>query len=245
MKRTYAPYLASNYIRRMRLAIYSAENIGHYGLSLTHYCHFTSPIRRYVDLIVHRILFGESDDLEYLQRVANQCSDQERISAKAESSVVTLKKLRLLQSMHTQDPYKEYPAIITRVKNFGIYFEIIDLLLEGFLHISELGDDYFVYEEEHMHLRGTRRGGRYAPGNRVTVMLRRVDFISQETEWYLVANESPKALHSTKKSSKKRSRKADGKHLLSQRGSKRAGKQGPEKKAERKTDKKKRAGKSE
>ena len=65
---TYANYLASCYIRRMRLAAYSAENIGHYGLSLTHYCHFTSPIRRYVDLVVHRILFGESDDFEYLQK---------------------------------------------------------------------------------------------------------------------------------------------------------------------------------
>ena len=57
----YSNYLASNYIRRMRLAAYSAENIGHYGLSLSHYCHFTSPIRRYVDLVVHRVLFNESE----------------------------------------------------------------------------------------------------------------------------------------------------------------------------------------
>ena len=94
-KTTYVNYLASSYIRRMRLAMYSPENIGHYGLSLTHYCHFTSPIRRYVDLVVHRILFGETDDFTYLQEVAQKCSDQERISAKAESSVVFFKKTPL------------------------------------------------------------------------------------------------------------------------------------------------------
>lgn len=187
-KTDYANYLASCYIRRMRLAAYSAENIGHYGLSLSHYCHFTSPIRRYVDLVVHRILFGESDDFEYLSQVAQHCSEQERISAKAESSVVILKKLRLLSSMHAQDPYKEYQAIITRVKNFGIYFEIIDLLLEGFIHISELEEDYFVFEEERMRLRGTRGGSIYSPGNHLTVMLKDINFISQETNWYVVSN---------------------------------------------------------
>ena len=188
-KTPYGNCLASSYIRRMRLAAYSAENIGHYGLSLTHYCHFTSPIRRYVDLVVHRILFGESDELESLSQIAAQCSDQERISAKAEGSVVLMKKLRLLNKMHMEDPYREYEAIVTRVKNFGIYFEIIALMVEGFLHISELGEDYFVYEEEKMRLRGTRRGGIYAPGDTLTVMLKEVDFVFQETKWYAVSNQ--------------------------------------------------------
>jgi ribonuclease R len=210
----YSNYLASSYIRRMRLAAYSAENIGHYGLSLTHYCHFTSPIRRYVDLVVHRILFGESDDLEYLQQVANMCSEQERISAKAESSVVLLKKLRLLHQMHTQNPYREYEAIITRVKNFGVYFEILDLLLEGFIHISELGEDYFVFEEEKMRLRGTRRGNFYAPGDRLTVMLADVDFVSQETKWYMVSNFHSEMPPIAQKKPKKGQRSSSGKRLL-------------------------------
>lgn len=201
-KTTYANYLASSYIRRMRLALYSAENIGHYGLSLTHYCHFTSPIRRYVDLVVHRILFGESDDLDYLQQVATECSDQERISAKAETHVVILKKLRLLDHMHTQDKYREYEAIITRVKNFGIYFEIIELLLEGFIHISELDEDYFVFEEERMRLRGTRRGSIYGAGDRLTVMLQDVNFVSLETKWYMVSNQHPVLSPEIKKSQK-------------------------------------------
>jgi ribonuclease R len=203
-KTPYANYLASSYIRRMRLAAYSPENIGHYGLSLTHYCHFTSPIRRYVDLVVHRILFGESDDFESLQHIATHCSDQERVSAKAETSVVTLKKLRLLQEMYQKDPYKEYEAIITRVKNFGVYFEIIDLLLEGFIHISDLGEDYFVFEEELMRLRGTRQGSAYAPGNRLTVMLREIDFIAQETKWDVIHNQQSALAPVHPKSSKKK-----------------------------------------
>lgn len=216
----YANYLASSYIRRMRLAAYSAENIGHYGLSLTHYCHFTSPIRRYVDLVVHRILFGESDDFEYLQKVANLCSDQERISAKAEGSVVLLKKLRLLQSIYDKDPFKEYEAIITRVKNFGVYFEVIDFLLEGFIHISELGEDYFIYEEEKMRLRGSRGGSFYAPGDRLTVMLQGVDFVYQETKWYVVSNVHSVQVPSQKKQKNKRPIRESQKRSIANRGQK-------------------------
>lgn len=215
-KTPYANYLASNYIRRMRLAAYSPENIGHYGLSLSHYCHFTSPIRRYVDLVVHRILFGQSDDFDYLQEVANRCSEQERISSKAEMSVLNLKKLRLLRDMYAQDPYREYEAIITKVKNFGVYFEIIDLLLEGFIHISELDEDYFVYEEDRMRLRGTRRGGTYAPGDRLHVVLQDVDFITQETKWYITftqhSEQQPVIIKQTKKPTRKK--KDPGQRLL-------------------------------
>lgn len=233
----YSNYLASSYIRRMRLAAYSAENIGHYGLSLTHYCHFTSPIRRYVDLVVHRILFGESDDFEYLQQVANLCSEQERVSAKAESSVVLLKKLRFLKQMHDQDQYREYEAIITRVKNFGVYFEIIDLLLEGFIHISELEEDYFVFEEEKMRLRGTKRGNFYAPGDRLTVMLKDVDFVFQETKWYTVSNQHSQLAPVGKKQRKKKEAPSSGKKVLKKWSSKKGKKKdtrAPAKKKQRK-----------
>jgi len=181
----FAAHLASNYIRRMRLAIYSAENIGHYGLSLSHYCHFTSPIRRYVDLVIHRILFGETDDFEYLKSVASKCSEQERISAKAESSVVLLKKLRLLKSIEAKTPYQRYPAIVTRVKNFGIYFEVIDFFLEGFVHISELGNDFYIYEESQMRLKGSQTGEIFCPGTQLKVILEKIDFTTQETKWVI------------------------------------------------------------
>lgn len=198
----YSNYLASCYIRKMRLAIYSPENIGHYGLSLTHYCHFTSPIRRYVDLIVHRILFGETDDINYLEHIAEHCSEQERLSAKAENNVVLLKKLRLLRTYQEKEPYREYEAIITRVKNFGIYFEIIDLLLEGFLHVAELEDDYYVFEESRMQLRGRHRGLTYSAGSRITVILKDIDFVSLESKWYAGKQKPLKAVPQTKKTKK-------------------------------------------
>lgn len=185
----YGPYLATSYIRRMRLAAYSTDNIGHYGLGLTHYCHFTSPIRRYVDLVVHRILFGHSDDRTELNRVAQNCSERERISAKAENSVVLLKKMRLLESMHIKEPFRQYEAVVTKVKNFGIYFEVLELMLEGFLHVSELENDYYVFEEDKMRLRGTRHNGYFSAGERVTVMLKSIDLIMSESKWNLVAEE--------------------------------------------------------
>ena len=186
MKTPYGQYLATSYIKRMRLAIYSPENIGHYGLGLTHYCHFTSPIRRYVDLVVHRILFGDSDDREILDMIALQCSEQERVSAKAENNVVSLKKLRLLKSWKEKDPLRQYSAIVTRVKPFGIFFEVLDLMLESFLHVSELDNDYFYYDEANIRLKGRSTGQTYVSGDKILVMLKDVNFINLESQWSLV-----------------------------------------------------------
>ncbi len=182
----YGPYLATSFIRRMRLAVYSPDNIGHYGLALTHYTHFTSPIRRYIDLVVHRILFGDVDNREEMEQIALKCSEQERISSRAEGSVVLLKKLRLLHKMRTEEPNKQYQAVITRVKPFGFFFEVLDLMLEGFLHVSELDNDYFVYDERRMHLRGSRTGITYSTGEQVTIMPKEVDFIYLDSKWYLI-----------------------------------------------------------
>ncbi len=187
LKTPYGQYLASSYIRRMRLAVYSAENIGHYGLGLTHYCHFTSPIRRYIDLVVHRILFEQAEDLESLEAIALECSEQERISAKAEQNVVLLKKLRLLQSVKEKEPYRQYEAVVTRIKPFGISFEVLEFMLDGFLHVSELENDYFVYQESEARLMGARHGKAYVSGDKITLMLHEVDLVRMENTWSLVA----------------------------------------------------------
>jgi ribonuclease R len=203
----YAGFLASHYIRRMRLATYSAENIGHYGLSLEYYCHFTSPIRRYVDLVVHRILFGETDDLTYLQRVALTSSERERKSAKAESSVVLLKKLRLLNQFYEKEPYKEYEAIVSKIKGFGLYFEVLDYMMEGFLHISELGDDYYVFEENLMRLKGRHSGELFSCGDKIKVVLKEIDLITLNTSWYII--NKPKRVSKPLKKSGKGDKKAE------------------------------------
>lgn len=182
---SFSVHLATHYIRRMRLASYSPENIGHYGLGLTHYCHFTSPIRRYVDLVVHRILFGEGDDIDWLQKISQHCSEQERVSAKAEGSVKLLKKLRLLRKMYEQFPLKMYKAMVTRIKPFGLYFEIEELFLEGFLHISELGEEYYVFDENRMQLKGRSTGKVFGVGSSILVAVQEIDEVTQEVKWYL------------------------------------------------------------
>lgn len=184
----YGEYLANAYIRRMRLACYSAENIGHFGLNLGHYCHFTSPIRRYVDLVIHRSLFEEAPTSEALNALATQCSEKERLSARAEQNVLTLKKLRWLHQLKEENPYRQYEAIVTRVKNFGISFEILDVMLEGFLHISELGNDYYIYDSASMQLVGEHTGIIFQVADKITVQLNQIDFILKESRWHLVAH---------------------------------------------------------
>lgn len=183
---SYGQYLATSYIRRMRLAIYSPDNIGHFGLGLTHYCHFTSPIRRYIDLVIHRTLFDEGQTYESLEQIAHNCSEQERASARAEMSVKLLKKLRLLQARKQTDPYRQYEAVVTRVKNFGIIFEVLDVMLDSYLHVSELDGDYYIYDEASSSLMGRHSKKGFSAGDKITVILKKVDFITLESSWSLV-----------------------------------------------------------
>lgn len=171
-------FLATHYIRKLRMAVYSAENIGHYGLNLTHYCHFTSPIRRYVDLIVHRTLFEKALPPKQLDAAAAHCSEQERLSARAENSVKLLKKLRLLQKQ--RHPHK---AVITSIKPFGLVFEVVDLMLEGFLHISEVGDDWYEYDPSSQSLLGENKGTTLTVGNPIWVKPTSIDLITSTTRW--------------------------------------------------------------
>lgn len=116
----------------MRLATYSTDAIGHHGLMLENYTHFTSPIRRYVDIIIHRLIFNESYSQEELDEIAQNSSEKERHSARAEMSYLTLKKMRYISRKFDKEPQRTYKATITRVKPFGIVFEVKDFGLEGF-----------------------------------------------------------------------------------------------------------------
>jgi ribonuclease R len=198
-KSPYATQLCVGFIRSMKLAIYSPENVGHYGLSLEHYCHFTSPIRRYSDLIIQRQLFEEEVPLSSLEEIALRCSDQERVSFRAEMSVKTLKKLRLIKGQIDEDPSRHYKALITKIKPFGVYFELKELFLEGFLHISELEDDYFIYQQTAGQLFGKFSGKKHYVGEEITVSVVNLNLITQEMQWELAVRNKRK----------KKSRKAE------------------------------------
>lgn len=193
----YQHQISVAFVRSMKLAIYSEKNVGHYGLSLENYCHFTSPIRRYSDLIIHRLLFAKKkgDDLK---KVAKECSDRERVSFRAESSVLNLKKLRYFKEMLKENPNKKYTATVSRTKPFGLFFEISPIQMEGFIHISEIGDDYFEFNEKNQSLHGRDTGKKYHLGDTIQVTLERIDLIYQESEWNLV-QEKKKRLRRKKK----------------------------------------------
>jgi ribonuclease R len=179
--------LSVSFIRSMKLASYSPDNIGHYGLALEHYCHFTSPIRRYTDLIIQRLLFNELPEDCDLDAIALKCSEKERISFRAESSVKVLKKLRMAGTYFTEDPTRSYEASVTRIKPFALFFEVPLFDLEASLHISEIGKDYFEFNPQKMTLRGVHTGRSYSVGQMIYVRLDKINYILQQTEWSITA----------------------------------------------------------
>lgn len=178
----FGQFLATSFIRSMKLAIYSTENIGHYGLGLEHYTHFTSPIRRYIDLIVHRVLFNTNDEGVDLEEIALRCSDKERLAAKAESSVLLLKKLRYLEAKRKKGE-ATYDAVIVSIKHFGFFFELKEIMYEGFLPITDK---------------------QFALGVKIAVTLLDVDLVTRQTSWKLIQTEK---LVAQKKIHRKRRRR--------------------------------------
>lgn len=181
-----APQLSVSFIRSMKQAAYSPANIGHYGLALEYYCHFTSPIRRYTDLIAQRLLFNEEELDTDLDMISQVCSDKERLSMRAEQSVVLQKKLRLAAAAFEKEPRKKFAATITRVKPFAVFFEVPDFYLESSIHVSELGNDYFEYNPKTLSFRGSRSGRTFSIGAPISVRLIGVDLIRQRAEWQIV-----------------------------------------------------------
>ena len=175
---SYFHRLSVAFIRSMKLALYSQDNIGHYGLALEHYTHYTSPIRRYSDLIISRLLFEDSVDVDR-KKVAQQCSEKERNSMKAEQSVTFLKKLRLLKASFEKDPDKIYTATITKIKSNFLAFELEDYFLESSLSIADIGTDYFEFHPQKGTWEGRRTGEIFSYGDSIEVCLQEIDLIYQ------------------------------------------------------------------
>lgn len=179
-------YLSIMFIKNMKLALYTPDNIGHYGLALDHYCHFTSPIRRYNDLIIQRLLFDEEDGKQKLNQIADNLSELERNSFQAENFVILLKKLRLLKKNFKKDRRQKFTATITNIKQYGIVFEIKDYYIEGFLHLSSLFDDYYIFEPHRARLVGQKTKNVYSFGDKIELLLSKIDLIFLKTEWRLI-----------------------------------------------------------
>jgi ribonuclease R len=178
-------------LRCMKQARYAADNVGHFGLASDCYCHFTSPIRRYPDLVVHRILKAVQSvsprsarelaiATERLSEVAEHTSKRERVAMEAERDVVDMKKLQFMQ----QHVGEQFDGYITGVTAFGFFVELEKLFVEGLVHISTLTDDLYTHAEKQHSLIGRRTGTVYRIGDaaRITVAsvspaTRRIEFV--------------------------------------------------------------------
>ncbi len=176
-------------IRSMAKAFYSTKNIGHYGLGFKYYTHFTSPIRRYSDLIVHRLFFSYLQkkpkvlyDNAELDEICEHISQTERIAMEAERFSVKLKQVELLSN---QLGY-EYDAIISGIVHFGIFVKITNILAEGLIRLRDLDDDFYVYDEKKYAIIGRRTKKTYRLGDKVTVKLIKVNTDKMELDFIIV-----------------------------------------------------------
>ncbi len=174
-------------IRTMSKAYYSTENIGHYGLAFPYYTHFTSPIRRYPDLMVHRLLDlylhdGKSVNADEYEDYCRHCSVMEKKAADAERTSVKYKQAEYLSDKLGQ----VFPALISGVSKWGIYAEIEGNKCEGMIPIGSLKDDYYMLDEDNYQVIGRRHGRCYKLGYPVHIRVRHVDLLKKQIDFELV-----------------------------------------------------------
>ncbi len=184
-------------LRSMKKARYAPECTGHFGLAARYYCHFTSPIRRYPDLMIHRIIKefinGKINDnrMERLsaevEYASKQSSEMERVAQDAEREVDDLKKAEYMSERIGQ----EFEGIISSVTNFGMFVELPNTV-EGLVHMSSLDDDYYIYDEKHLSLIGERTKNIYKLGDEVKIRVDKVDLFAHEIYFELVKPSSDK-----------------------------------------------------
>jgi ribonuclease R len=179
-------------LRTMQKARYDASNLGHFGLAADSYTHFTSPIRRYPDLVVHRTLRESrrgrmteerrNDLIEDLPEIARHTSERERRADDAERELVQWKKVRFMADKVGD----EFEGYVTGVTAFGLYIELVEHFVEGLVHVSTMADDYYRFVERAHILRGENKGRVYRLGDRVKVQVVKVDMERRQVDLGLV-----------------------------------------------------------
>ena len=192
------PVVRELLLRSMKRAVYSPYNIGHFGLASDVYTHFTSPIRRYPDLLVHRVLKevlrGTLDDekkgklAESLQDMGAHLSDREWIADEAERASVDVKRVAFMKERLGE----RFWGIISSVRPFGFFVELEDFYVEGLVHVESLVDDYYYFDERNYCLRGERKGRRFSVGERVYIQVVRADEFLRQVDFKLVEDARPR-----------------------------------------------------
>ena len=174
-------------LRSLKQARYSEENVGHFALAATHYTHFTSPIRRYPDLIVHRLLTASLDHASYsseteLKSIADECSLTERRAADAERELVEWKKAKFMEGRVGE----EFDGLVISTARYGLFVELADLFVEGLVPIDTLPGDHYTYHENVRKIIGQRTRREFSIGERVRVILERADPLERKLQFSIV-----------------------------------------------------------
>src|SRR6266566_328434 len=183
-------------LKSLKRARYGPQPLGHYGLAKANYLHFTSPIRRYADLVVHRTLAERNGkhqsriDIGQIASIAEHISTTERIAADAEIEAVRMKKLEFFQRQLDERSPQVFRAAIVDVRNYGLAVELPDALITGLVHVSSLADDFYTFEPAQQRLIGRRSRKRFSIGDEVRVFVVRVDTFKRQID-FAIASEAP------------------------------------------------------
>jgi len=217
-----ADFINELMLRSMQKAAYQRENIGHFGLAFSHYAHFTSPIRRYPDLVIHRLLkkhrLGEFNAaytrriVPHLDHAGQHCSETERNAEAAERQAIRVKQVQYMAN-HLGE---EYDGVISGVTPYGFFVRLNNLGAEGLVRLSAVDDDYYLYDEKNYRVMGRRQKRTFRLGDAIRVGVLKVDQVRTEIDLFVPAPPKPTrekrlAAEKPKKLSRRQAREKNGK----------------------------------
>ena len=186
------PALKIGFLKSLMRARYAVEPLGHYGLAKKKYTHFTSPIRRYADLVVHRALFDKHNAAAgALAEIAEHISNTERNSADAERDSKDVKLFAFLEAQLLSGDPEKYPALVTDVRNFGFFVDVTGLGMSGLVPLSAVQDDFFMFDAARNQLIGRRTRRMIRLGDKVVVEVLKVNRFKKQVDFCLVSDGKP------------------------------------------------------